>query len=299
MPNLRLPSAVVVLALVFAACGSGAASSPGSGGPGDSPASSPEPTSAGVDHPTGAVDVVLRMEEGGGFVPIDFAASQAPSFTLYGDGRIVFKQLLETFPQPDATGVTRYPAWRTAQLDAGQIEELLAFALGPGGIGTAKDAYISGGIADAPNTIFTVEAGGLKKTVVVNAIDMEPSGGPDDAARASLKRLADRLRDFDQGGTISSDAFVPDAYRGILIEQEGVPGATVLDWPWPDLTTADFKEGDGTIVPAFPHHALAADEISALKVDDPGGGVQGIFLKAPNGATYSLTLRPLLPGEKE
>jgi hypothetical protein len=84
------------------------------------------------------------MEEGGGFVPIDFAASQAPAFTLYGDGRIVFQQLVETVPEPDANGVTKQIPWRTAQLDAGQIEEVLTFALGPGGLGTARDSYING-----------------------------------------------------------------------------------------------------------------------------------------------------------
>jgi hypothetical protein len=42
---------------------------------------------------------------------------------------------------------------------------------------------------------------------------------PDDAARASFKKLADRLRDFDEGGTISTGAFVPTGYRGILIER--------------------------------------------------------------------------------
>src|SRR4029077_2363466 len=154
-----------------------------------------------------------------------------------------------------------------AQLDEGQIEELLTFALGPGGIGTARDSYIDNGIADAPNTIFTIDAGGLKKTVVVNAIGMEPTGGPDDAARASFKKLADRLRDFDEGGTISTDTFAPTGYRGILIEREvdpNVPGPSPVAWPWKDLTAADFKEGDGSSGPAFPHKALSGEEITAL-----------------------------------
>jgi hypothetical protein len=29
------------------------------------------------------------------------------------------------------------------------------------------------------------------------------------------------------------------------------------------------------------------------------GGAQGMIVKAPDGKTYSLTLRPLLPGESE
>jgi len=31
----------------------------------------------------------------------------------------------------------------------------------------------------------------------------------------------------------------------------------------------------------------------------PPGGAQGVIVKAPNGKTYSVILRPLLPGESE
>jgi hypothetical protein len=298
MPKISLPLAAVTLTLVAAACSAaGAATTPP---PGSAPP--PSPTQSGIDHPTGATDVVLRMEEGGGFVPIDFAASQAPVFTLYGDGRIVFQPLAETFPQPDANGITKPAAWRTAQLDPGQIEEVLTFALGPGGLGTARDSYINGGVADLPNTIFTINAGGLKKTVVVNGIGMDASGGPDDAARAQFKKLADRLRDFDQGGTISTDVYTPSAYRGVLTEREvdpNLPGPSPVAWPWPEVKVTDFKEGDGTNGPTFPHKALSVDEVAALKLGDISGGAQGLVVKSPDGPTYSLTLRPLLPDETE
>lgn len=298
MPKISLPLAALSILLVTGACSSGAAASP-IGSPSSPP---PSATQAGIDHPTGATDVVLRMEEGGGFVPIDFLASQAPVFTLYGDGRIVFQQLVDQFPQPDEKGITRQVAWRTAQLDGGQVEELLLFALGAGGLATARDLYMDNGIADAPNTIFTINGGGLKKTVTVNALGMDPSGGPDDPARAQFKKLADRLRDFDQKGTISSDVYLPTAYRGVLIEREvdpNVPGPAPIEWPWPNVKITDFKEGDGTSGPTFPHKALTAEEVAALKLGDIAGGAQGLVVKAPNGKTYSLTLRPLLPGETE
>jgi hypothetical protein len=300
MPKIRLPLAAVTLALVAAACSSAGAATAPPTRPSSSP--TPEPTEAGIDHPTGANDIVLRMDEGGGFVPIDFAASQAPIFTLYGDGRIVFQQLVENLPQPDANGITKPIPWRTAQLDAGQIEELLTFALGPGGLGTARDSYMNNGIADAPNTIFTINGGGLKKTVLVNALGMDPSGGPDDAARAEFKKLADRLRDFDQRGTIATDVYAPADYRAVVVEREvdpNVPGPSPVAWPWKDLTISDFKEGDGTNGPTFPHAALTPDQVAALKLGDVGGGAQGLIVKSLDGKTYSLTLRPLLPDETE
>jgi hypothetical protein len=301
MPKLTVPSALVVLGLVLVACSAAAGPSAApTGGPDDSHNPSLEPSGDGVDHPTGATDVVLRMEEGGGFVPIEFAASGAPTFTLFGDGRIVFQQLTDVFPEPGPDGITRANPWHTGQLDEGQVKELLTFALGQGGLGAARDSYVDMGIADAPNTIFSVDAGGLKKIVTVNALGMAPTGGADDAARAQFQKLADRLRDFDAGGTIASDVYVPTNYRAVLIEREidpAIPGPSPAAWPWPDLTPADFKEGDGANGPGFPHRTLTADEVAALNLGDAFGGAQGLIVKAPNDRTYTVILRPLLPDE--
>jgi len=303
MPKISRSLVGASLAFVLAACGSGGPADPdGSASPGASgspPTTSPPLSTSGLEHPTGATDVVLRIEEGGGFVPMEFNASQAPIFTLYGDGRIVFKQLLASFPEPDANGVTRSPAWRTAQLDAGQIEELLTFALGPGGLGAAKESYVAGGIADAPDTTFTVNAGGVRKTVVVSALGMDTPGGADEVARRAFLVLATRLRDFDQGGTLNSEVFVPTAYRGILIARDPDPSVKPMAWPWPDLTANDFPEAADPNRPGFPHRTLTPDEVVAMGLGDVSGGAQGIVLKAPDGKLYSFILRPLLPEETE
>jgi hypothetical protein len=317
MPDrtLRLPvtgrsTALLIVALAASACASTTAP-PGSGSPSASPVGSPAaspsaapsaaPTAGAIEHKTGPNDVVLRIEQGGGFVPIDFLATQAPGFSLYGNGVIVFQRLVTTFPQPDANGVTKGVPWRTATLDEGQIQQLLEFALGPGGLGTARDAYISGGIADAPSTIFTVHAGGIDKTVVVSALSEETQPGPDAAARGAFLKLAKRLQDFDQGGTIGSDVYAPERFRGVLIEREAQAGVTPLDWPWPSIPFAEFKQGaaDGSGPTTFPHRTLTPDDLAALKLTDIEGGVQGIALRAPNGKLYSLVVRPLLADETE
>jgi hypothetical protein len=245
--------------------------------------------------------VILRVESGGGFVPIDFLATQAPTFTLYGNGVVVFQPKVETFPQPDANGVTKGVPWRTAKLDEGQVQELLEFALGPGGLGTARETYVEGGIADAPSTIFTVHAGGIDKTVTVNALGEQPQAGPDALARTAFFKLASRLQDFDEGGRIATDVYTPDRFRGVLIERDAQPGVEPAAWPWADIPFAEFKEGpqDGSGPTTFPHRTLSAAEAGALKLDDIAGGVQGIALKAPNGKVYGLILRPLLAEETE
>ncbi|HLO36067.1 MAG TPA: hypothetical protein VK194_08290 [Candidatus Deferrimicrobium sp.] len=257
------------------------------------------PTVGAIGHATGASDVVLRIEQGGGFGPIDLLATQAPGFTLFGNGVIVFQRAPTTFPEPDANGVVKSIPWRTASLDEGQVQELLAFALGPGGLGTARESYVAGGIADAPNTIFTIRAGGVDKTVVVNALSEASQPGPDTVARAAFATLAKRLQDFDQAGTISSDIYRPDRYRGVLTERDAA--AASLDWPWPALKRTDFKEGakDGAGGPTLPHRTMNTDEIAALKLSDIEGGVQGLAIKATDGKTYAFVLRPLLADEKE
>jgi hypothetical protein len=293
MPNYRLPLAVVSLALVAAACGSAGTASPSGS---TAPPASPSPE--GVDHPTGATDVVLQLEEGGGFVPIDFLANQAPQFTLFGDGRVVFQQAVTTFPEPGPDGIIRNVAWRTAQLDAAQIEELLTFALGQGGLGAARDNYGNDMVADASTSIFTINAGGVKKTVSVYALGMEDAGAADLVSRRAFVALAERLRDFDKGGSIATDVYVPTGYRGMLIEREGAPQTKPIAWPWPALKVTDFKADiNAAGASQLPRRTMTAEEVAALKLGDIPGGVQGVNLAGPDAKSYSFVLRPLLPNE--
>lgn len=308
--SLRRVASVLssVVALLAVACSpaspprtaspsSGSAAPSGSSGP----AATAQPTTGAIEHSTAATDVILRIETGGGFVPIDFLATQAPTFSLFGDGVVVFQPKVQEVPQPDADGIVKGVPWRTATLDEGQIQELLDFALGTGGMGAARETYIEGGIADAPSTIFTVHAGGIDKTVTVNALSEEARPGPDSQARSAFWKLAARLQDFDQGGRIATDVYAPDRFRGVLIEREAQPGVTPLAWPWADIPFGDFKEGppDGSGSTRFPHRTILSAETAALKLDGLEGGVQGIAIKAPNGRVYGLVLRPLLADETE
>ena len=315
MPNLTLtllavrrrslkPFATLVAAVALVACNGTTNPSPvGSATPSESPANaptaSPSPSTVGaIEHKTGATDVILRMEQGGGFVPIDFLATQAPAFTLYGNGVIVFQRKVETFPEADASGVTHGTPWRTAKLDENQIQGLLEFATVQGALGTARDVYM-GNIADAPSTIFTVNAGGLSKVVTINGLSELTDPGPDALARAAFLKLANRLNDFDRGGSIDSDIYQADAYRGVLIERDA-NGPAPKAWPWPAIKLADFVDpnaANGGI--RLPHRTMSAEEVDALGIKDLVGGLQGVVLKAPDGRIYGLTLRPLLADEKE
>jgi hypothetical protein len=288
-----------VIAVVAAACTTAIPSASSSRAtPSVPPVASPTATQSGLAHPTGADEIVLRFDEAGGFVPIEFIAAHVPLFTLYGDGTVVFVKSGSGAGQgPD--GVVTGAPLRTARLTEDQIQALLEIALDQGGLAVARAAYENPLVADAPTAVFEVHAGGAAKTVSVVALGMEGEPGPDSAIKAALARLGDRLRDFDQGGAFASAAYTPVAYRAVLLESGGAGGVAPRPWPWPTIPLADF------VFPADPNamrqgqRVMTPNEVAALAVNGAENGIQsGVFVTAPDGKVYSLVVRPLLPDEK-
>jgi len=283
----RRPLAASLVLLLAAAC-SPAAAGPSSG-PSSGPTAQPTPTAvAGIEHPTGAKDIVLRVEESGGFVPLEFLATSAPSFTLYGDGTVVFRDGQAT--PPDTVGsVMRSVPFQTIKLDEEGIQALLEYALGPGGIGVAVGPYM-GGTADVPSTVFTLNADGRQKQVSVTGLsaDMHPN---DAVIITALANLAEKLRTF--GANIAGEAvYEPAAYRGVLSKVDQANGA-VVDWPWTDVKPADFTAGGNEFLLT---DTLTPAQIAALNIPQVEGGMLGLNLQKDN-QLYSLAVRPLLPDE--
>jgi hypothetical protein len=295
------PLLTPALAILIAACtAAGGASSPPASGPSGAPPSvAPASTQAtdAIEHKTGATDILLRYEEGGGFIMPAFTAAAVPHFTLYGDGTVIFRNPMLEAP-PAEGSVFRMNPLRTAKLSEGQIQDLLKLALIEGGLGAARPEYRNDMVADAGTAIFTIEAGGLKKTVSVYALGLEQEDMIDGPARATFKKLADHLTDFDQGGSIKTDTYQPPAYRGVLFEAPGIEAPDVRNWPWPDLTSADFKPDADVNGNQFPHRKMTIEEVDLLGIKDYQGGFQNLVLRDPDGKPYTFSLRPLLPGDE-
>ena len=282
--------AVLALSLVVAGCWSPVASGP-------SPAI-PSPTATGsgaLDHATGATDILLRFDQGGGFVPIDFFASHVPVFTLYGDGIVVYRDLAaEALPAVNGVGPNR--PLRMARLTEDQIQATLRMAISEGGLGTARLDYPNDRVADASTATFILNAGGISKKVSVYALGIEPPDSKDAPARAAFGKLASRLANFGQDGTIPTADYVPTGYRGYLLE--GVDGNPAKPWPWPDIKPADF------VVPADQNglrlrsKVLTVAQAEAFAITPFLGGFERLGLVIPGDENqYSFTLRPLLPDE--
>jgi hypothetical protein len=290
---------LAVLTIVLIACSGGAAgdtppASPAASGAESGPPSSPD--FGTIEHPTGPTDVVLRFEEGGGFVMPAFLATQAPAFTLYGDGTIVFRNPAVDPLEPIGS-VYPMPPFRTARLTEDQVQDLLTFALGESGLGIARPDYPNDQIADASTAVFTIDAGGLKKTVSIYALGLEMEGMADGPARAAFAKLAERLQNIDAGGAFATEEYVPVQYRGILLEgQPGVPDAR--PWPWTEIAPADFVSNADPNAFQLSARVMSPDEVEALGIAPFRGGFQGLTLIGPDdGKVYSFSLRPLLPEE--
>ncbi|MEO7665328.1 MAG: hypothetical protein ABIV26_09395, partial [Candidatus Limnocylindrales bacterium] len=288
--------ALLVLAAGLTACSPAPATSsvptigPGSPSPTSEPSASP--AVGAIDHETGATDVVLRFEEGGGFVPMGFFATEAPIFTLYGDGTVIFKDGFAA-PPPADDGLIRVAPFQTVKLTEDQVQSLLQYAIAGGGLGVARRDYQSGG-ADLPTATFTVMAAGTKKTVSVMALGMDRTEGPDAQVLKALAGLGDKLRSF--GPEVDGEAaWTPDRWRGVLTEDMG--GNPPRPWPWADVAPAEWVQHQEPGAPGFPVRQMSTSEIDLLNLTGIDGGFSGMTLTGPDGKQYFFALRPLLPDE--
>lgn len=282
----------IALILIVAACGGGAGWTSDPPPPSASPMTAPPTEGTLLEHATGRTDVVFRFEEGGGFVPMGFFATQAPQFTLYGDGTVIFRNA-DAAPAPSAASVFPLAPYSIGWLSESQIQAFLQFALEDGGLDVAQGHYSPGNVADAPTAFFTINAGGLAKSVSVEALGFDSSQSPDAQILGALAALGDRVRGF--ASVIEGEtAWIPDRWRGILTEGEfQLP----QPWPWTDVTPADFVQSVGPDAPQFPILTLTPAQVDALGLAGIEGGFVELQLAGPDGRTYALALRPILPDE--
>ena len=285
-------SAAAFLVAGLAACSAAPAPST-SPGPTQPPTTGPTPSASaatGLVHATGAKDILLRFEESGGFVPIEFNATYAPSFTLYGDGTVVFKDPYAVAPESN-DHVNRAVPFMVAKLDEASIQALLEDALGPGGLAVAKGPYTCN-CMDIPTSTFTIAVGGQTKQVSVTGLSPEVHS-QDIQMVTTLSKFAEKLRTF--ADVIGNEQpYTPTGYRGILIEVDQ-PFGPVVDWPWTDLTPADFKSGENEF---FKTRSMTPAEVDALGIARITGGMTGVAVQS-EGQVYTFSLRPLLPDETE
>ena len=281
---LRSIAPLALLALLLTAC---ADASPQGGSP--SPA---------IGHGTTADDLVLRWGYEGGFTPPEYQLTNLPELSLYGDGTIVRPgPQIEIYPGPALR------ALEVVRVDEAGMQAILeaAFDAGLDSVGDLTDMG-SVGVADAPETVFTIRAGGVDRTVRVYALGEAGGqfpGMPDEEfeSRKALLSLVDDLSSLETWlpeGSIGASAVYETAgvraYVSPYTPQADLPQESVA-WPLDQpLRGAGEDAGAG-----FRCISVTGDEWTALA----SAVVQANQLTpwTSGGRRFSVSFRPLLPDE--
>lgn len=255
-------------------------------------------SSPSIVHGTGPGDLVLRWGYEGGFTPPEFQLTNLPSFSLYGDGTVVRPgPQIEIYPGP------ALPALESFVVEPAGVQAIVeaAFDAGLDTVGDLTDLG-SVGIADAADTVFTIRAGGVDRTVRIYALSelgAQPPGMDDDEfrAREALIAFVERLsslEDWLPEGTVGAGRpFDPDGSRVYISEYRGEPELPQREVGWP-LSTPLADAGDDAGA-GFRCLAVTADDWSRIRMVAQTANQQTPWVSGDQ--RYALAFRPLLPDE--
>jgi len=280
MTTRRLLTSLVLLAMLTGACGR----LTGSGG-GD------------IDHPTGADQLVLRMDTAGGFVSPSYSMREIPTWSLYGDGRLITQgPQIEIYPPPALPNVLVTP------ISEDGVQAILQAAKDTGLMGPNAD-YPYGCITDMPVTTFTLIADGQTHVISAYALGhaQGPCPGADTEARDKLAAFQAKLTDLRSWlpeGSIGSDTpFDPSELRVYAQPYTGTGDPNLTEPPkaWPLQTPlAAFGEPSENLQDTRCGVASGTDLTTLLAEAQRSNQLTPW---TSDGTEYLLTFRPLLPDE--
>ncbi|MBN1630039.1 MAG: hypothetical protein JW990_09760 [Thermoleophilia bacterium] len=283
--------------LIVAALTLGALGIAGCGEAGDPTDTTAGPPDGSIVHPSGANEIVLQVSSGGGFVPVSWALTQVPEFTLYGDGTaIVTGPVIAIYPGP------ALPNLQTSRVSEKTMQAILSAAREAGLFASDVD-YGQPQITDVPATVITVNAEGTTYLSNIYALGAEENAGglslEQQQARAAVSSLIGKLLDltpFETGLQWSAYDYSSLAVFSVPVDPNIEPNPddvqpNRLEWPLGDLATlGEAAQPDG-----YRRIVVSGDDLATLQP----------VLKEANQITiwtvgdreYNLYFRPLLPDE--
>ncbi len=253
--------------------------------------------SGGIDHRAGPNDLVLRMDVGGGFVPPSYELRRIPTWSLFGDGRIIIEgPQIEIYPGP------ALPSVQVQTITEDGIQAILEAAKAAGLLRPDR-TYSQDCVADAPTTTFTVYADGAKHVVSAYALGMVPGScpGEDTEARAKLAAFAAKLSALaswlPKGSISEQGQFEASEMRVYVQPYTGSPEPglhqNAIAWPLSDPLSS-FGKADA-IYGDFRCGVVGGTDLAKLMPD--AQRANELTPWTSGGADYSLIFRPLLPDE--
>jgi hypothetical protein len=283
--KLRAIALAAAVTLAAAACADGSSTTSG-----------PD----GIEHPTGADQLILRVETGGGFTAPEYQLRLIPEFSLYGDGSLITPgPQIEIYPPP------ALPSVQTQPISEDGVQAILQAAI-DAGVDTDADMTDMGSmmVADAPTTTFTISANGVSNTFGVYALGFLDGNRPDGMskeeyeARQALSAFVRQLGDLQSwlpagslGEMTAYEATGSRVYVGDVRHDDQLPQPKIV-WPL-DPPLASFGEDAGA---GYRCGAVTGTDWTDT-LQPLAAGANELTPWASDGATYGLVFRPLLPDE--
>lgn len=261
----------------------------------------PAPGPAGFEHPSAPDELVLRIEIQGGFVPIEWPATNLPIISLMGDGSLIGQGAqIMIYPPP------ALPSLTITGLNEDGIQAILVEAEAAG-LMEGDRTYDLPAVADAETTVFTVNAAGKTSVVSVYALSLgeDVTDMPEEerVARSKLSRFM-TLMTSTAGWLPTATIVTPtQAYEFQRLQISSQPEANApqtddgiepgeAQWP---LATPLSELGNPYYLEMSRCFVVEGEDLATLLP-----ALERANLLTPwvsNGEQYRLYLRPLLPDE--
>jgi hypothetical protein len=286
--TLKLRSIVAVILAAYAMGGcADASSSAGDGSP-------------GIDHPTGADQLVFGVEDTGGFVAPSTTLVRLPIFSLFGDGTQI-----EAGAETEIYPGSALPPILERSISESGVQAILQAALDAGLDHDVRFTDLgSVGIADATTTVFTLTVDGVTHRTEIYALSMpseQPDGMSDEEwhTRTTLAALVTRLAALDAwlpaGSLGGSEPFRGSRAEILVSPYQRDDGLTEPPVQWPlDASLASI--GDPTIAGPQTRCAIVTAGDWASLVPDAESANE-LTPWVDDGVRYAIAFRPLLPDE--
>jgi hypothetical protein len=269
-----------------------------------------------IQHPGDPEDLILQVEAGGAYVPVAWTFREAPSFSLYGDGRLIVPApRIEKYPAPVLQGFT------VRELSEEGMQAILAEACDAGLLGANRDYPGEGMDTDAGTTTFTVNSEGERHVVSIYAFEEHPKYAPagEREVRTRLIDFVSRLSSPDKwlpaGSFGEEEAFAPARLRIFTNPYDVRPGEFLpyLEEDFPDPPPGELPEVDWPLAEPVSGFGEPQEPYQGGPLPVRCGVVKGHDLEAmldaaeeaseftpwvSDGQRYALILRPLLPDER-